>query len=620
MSLITRCPHCSTRYKVIPDQLRLASGWVRCGQCHQMFDGRANLIDGAEPATQPPSAQPPAPQPAPPPPAPPAPSFYTSAPDPTPVQTQAPAHSASHASPSPAPAPPAAPLPHIPEAFRAQPPSPAQPTAPAPAAVQEAAAGASALATALDAAPGTAAPLPPVAPAVAPAPAPSTPLPDTPDTLADLDTGLDIHLDSFIDLSQSQLDLPPEPEAPLEPPLDLLEAEIRGEPTPDIEPFLDLPSASETSARDTASDWGDLVPGHERQSPSELSLTLPDAPGDEALDPAPEPSLLPDPEILAHDPLGDLSAPIPITPDTPFELSLPPEEAPQHSDFQTSDWPEDDADDAPEHDAHHALEPRLDSDAPDELIFPDPLATPSALHDWPQEPNPSSALPAPGAWSTPPGEGLDPALDPAPDPWLNPALDPAPKLPPAPAPDIPPLSASDTDDAVALSFVTRAERRAFWRTPAMRAVLGLTALVLALVLASQLAVQHRDWLAARHPGLTGTLNRLCQPFDCVVQPWRGSDAVVIDNSSFTRASEHSFRFTLTLRNTAHMPVATPALELILTDANQQTLLRRVVLPHELELPPTLAARSEFETQSLINLARAARPEAVVNYRLMAFYP
>ena len=43
MSLITRCPACSTMYRVVPDQLRVSEGWVRCGQCDEVFDANAHL-------------------------------------------------------------------------------------------------------------------------------------------------------------------------------------------------------------------------------------------------------------------------------------------------------------------------------------------------------------------------------------------------------------------------------------------------------------------------------------------------------------------------------------------------------------------------------------------------
>lgn len=43
MSLITQCPACTTLFKVVPDQLRISDGWVRCGQCDEVFDANAHL-------------------------------------------------------------------------------------------------------------------------------------------------------------------------------------------------------------------------------------------------------------------------------------------------------------------------------------------------------------------------------------------------------------------------------------------------------------------------------------------------------------------------------------------------------------------------------------------------
>src|SRR6476620_8201349 len=43
MSLITRCPACGTMFKVVPDQLRISEGWVRCGHCAEIFDAAAHL-------------------------------------------------------------------------------------------------------------------------------------------------------------------------------------------------------------------------------------------------------------------------------------------------------------------------------------------------------------------------------------------------------------------------------------------------------------------------------------------------------------------------------------------------------------------------------------------------
>jgi len=51
MSLITRCPSCETLFKVVPDQLRISDGWVRCGQCEEVFDASRHLLSESYPST-----------------------------------------------------------------------------------------------------------------------------------------------------------------------------------------------------------------------------------------------------------------------------------------------------------------------------------------------------------------------------------------------------------------------------------------------------------------------------------------------------------------------------------------------------------------------------------------
>jgi predicted Zn finger-like uncharacterized protein len=45
MALATQCPHCATTFRVASDQLKLRGGIVRCGACHEIFDGTAALLD-----------------------------------------------------------------------------------------------------------------------------------------------------------------------------------------------------------------------------------------------------------------------------------------------------------------------------------------------------------------------------------------------------------------------------------------------------------------------------------------------------------------------------------------------------------------------------------------------
>ncbi len=41
--LVTTCKHCGARFRVTPEQLNLRQGQVRCGQCHDVFNGFESL-------------------------------------------------------------------------------------------------------------------------------------------------------------------------------------------------------------------------------------------------------------------------------------------------------------------------------------------------------------------------------------------------------------------------------------------------------------------------------------------------------------------------------------------------------------------------------------------------
>ncbi|RZL68297.1 MAG: DUF3426 domain-containing protein [Variovorax sp.] len=70
MSLVTRCPACTTTFKVVLDQLRISDGWVRCGRCSHVFDASLDLRELADAqagtvATPPAEAEPEPPAPVP---------------------------------------------------------------------------------------------------------------------------------------------------------------------------------------------------------------------------------------------------------------------------------------------------------------------------------------------------------------------------------------------------------------------------------------------------------------------------------------------------------------------------------------------------------------------------
>lgn len=61
MSLLTRCPHCKTLFRVTPAQLQARGGNVRCGRCMAVFDGfEALAVEQAAAAADGSAAVPPA--------------------------------------------------------------------------------------------------------------------------------------------------------------------------------------------------------------------------------------------------------------------------------------------------------------------------------------------------------------------------------------------------------------------------------------------------------------------------------------------------------------------------------------------------------------------------------
>ena len=44
VSSIVRCPACGSTYSVVPDQLKIAQGWLRCGQCQHAFDSTGLVV------------------------------------------------------------------------------------------------------------------------------------------------------------------------------------------------------------------------------------------------------------------------------------------------------------------------------------------------------------------------------------------------------------------------------------------------------------------------------------------------------------------------------------------------------------------------------------------------
>ena len=155
--------------------------------------------------------------------------------------------------------------------------------------------------------------------------------------------------------------------------------------------------------------------------------------------------------------------------------------------------------------------------------------------------------------------------------------------------------------------------------------------MLALALMLQWAVRQKDVLAARAPRLTPWIQAICRPLGCEVRPLRRIESLVIENSSFSRTGPDAYRLSFTFTNAENVALEIPALEITLTDNQDQAVLRRVVMPVEFgATAPTLAAYSKLAGALTLKVAAAGDQGAaspakngflpVAGYRIVAFYP
>lgn len=251
-----------------------------------------------------------------------------------------------------------------------------------------------------------------------------------------------------------------------------------------------------------------------------------------------------------------------------------------------------------------------------------PPAAPAPTHDWPLTPEPQ-----PG-----PEPGLEFVLELPVDepPWAEtvvpepPVIEPALPLPEAEkAPVASPLIAPQpVPDALPnVSFLREGKPKTIWQRRGVRIVLLVVVLLLLAVLAAQVVVHQRDRIAAAEPGARPALLALCAWSRCALSPLRQIESIVIESSSFTLTRGDNYKLVFSLRNNALLDLAMPAIELALTDAQDQPLIRRVILPAEFGAASSrLAAGSESSNSVSVSVKANANLDRIAGYRMLAFYP
>lgn len=176
-------------------------------------------------------------------------------------------------------------------------------------------------------------------------------------------------------------------------------------------------------------------------------------------------------------------------------------------------------------------------------------------------------------------------------------------------------------DIPKLSFMRDASAPSVWNKPLVRAGLATLCVFLGGVLMLQALIQERDRIAAVAPGTKSFLMSVCTVWGCEISPLRQIDSVVIDSSSFVKVRADVYRLNFTLRNTSKIRVATPALELSLTDMKDLPAVRRVIdTPDFAPRQELMEPDSEFSASLPMSVKLPGGTDRISGYRLLAFYP
>jgi predicted Zn finger-like uncharacterized protein len=144
--------------------------------------------------------------------------------------------------------------------------------------------------------------------------------------------------------------------------------------------------------------------------------------------------------------------------------------------------------------------------------------------------------------------------------------------------------------------------------------------LLGLVLTVQLVMKERDYIAATAPALRPLLVAGCSWLACTISAPQQIDAIAIDSSAFTSLKAGVYVLSASLKNTASVELAAPALELTLTDIQDRPLLRKVVMPADLATKPLIGAGSELHVSLPMSVQASAESSKIAGYKLLAFYP
>jgi len=183
-----------------------------------------------------------------------------------------------------------------------------------------------------------------------------------------------------------------------------------------------------------------------------------------------------------------------------------------------------------------------------------------------------------------------------------------------------PIPTAEREDPLP-SFLVQASTRSPWKKPLMRAALLLAAVLLCLTLFGQWLYVEKDRLAAHYPEMKGALAQFCMLSNCAVMPYRQIESLSVDSVGFTQLGKETYRLNFVVKNASALPLSMPAVELSLTDAQDQPAYRRIFNSAELgSTGHVISAGAEWAASVVLKVNFETAEKPVQGYRLLIFYP
>jgi len=166
-----------------------------------------------------------------------------------------------------------------------------------------------------------------------------------------------------------------------------------------------------------------------------------------------------------------------------------------------------------------------------------------------------------------------------------------------------------TEEAGLPEFLRKPAKGGAWQRKPVRLAAGFACGVLIAGLGVQLLQHFHDAIATVAPASRPALQAYCQLTGCQIKPWQRIEHMAVESTALSQLSPGSngnhYQLAISLRNKSSYELATPWVELSLTDSSGALVGRRMLSPAEFRLNPPAPATSAAGLAAAVAAASAA---------------